>query len=261
MSITLKNKKIIISAGGSGIGWSSAKIFLDKGAIVYLCDINPTFLNKCKKHKLNNKKLFVFQCDASDENQVKNFFSKILKKTKKIDALINNVGIAGPTGTLEKLKSKDWENTLKVNVISHFYFSKYSIPLLKKNKGGAIINLSSTAGIFGFPLRSPYSASKWAVVGMTKTLAMELGKFNIRVNAICPGSVKGARMMRVIKAKAKMLKRSVRSIEKDFVSMSSLKQWVYEDDIAKMCSFLISQDSLRVSGQVISIDGNTERMD
>ena len=142
MSITLKNKKIIISAGGSGIGWSSAKIFLDKGAIVYLCDINPTFLNKCKTHKLNNKKLFVFQCDASDENQVKNFFSKILKKTKKIDALINNVGIAGPTGTLEKLKSKDWENTLKVNVISHFYFSKYSIPMLKKNKGGAIINLS-----------------------------------------------------------------------------------------------------------------------
>ena len=134
MSITLKNKKIIISAGGSGIGWSSAKIFLDKGATVYLCDINSNFLNKCKKHKLNNKKLFVFQCDASDENQVKNFFSKILKKTKKIDALINNVGIAGPTGTLEKLKSKDWENTLKVNVISHFYFSKYSIPMLKKIK-------------------------------------------------------------------------------------------------------------------------------
>ena len=90
---------------------------------------------------------------------------------------------------------------------------------------------------------------------------MELGKFNIRVNAICPGSVKGARMMRVIKAKAKMLNQSVRSIEKDFVSMSSLKQWVYEDDIAKMCSFLISNDSLRVSGQIISIDGNTERMD
>ena len=160
MSIDLKNKRIVISAGGSGIGWSSAKIFLEKGATVYLCDINATFLNKCKKHKLNNKKLFVFQCDASDENQVKNFFTKVLKKTKKIDALINNVGIAGPTGTLEKLKSKDWENTLKVNVISHFYFSKYSIPMLKKNKGGAIINLSSTAGIFGFPLRSPYCASK-----------------------------------------------------------------------------------------------------
>ena len=133
--------------------------------------------------------------------------------------------------------------------------------MIKKSKHGSIINISSTAGIGGFPNRSPYAASKWALVGITKTLAMELGKFNIRVNAICPGSVKGARMMRVIKAKAKMLNQSVRSIEKDFVSMSSLKQWVYEDDIAKMCSFLISQDSLRVSGQVISIDGNTERMD
>ena len=260
MSITLKNKKIIISAGGSGIGWSSAKIFLDKGAIVYLCDINPTFLNKCKKHKLNNKKLFVFQCDASDENQVKNFFSKILKKTKKIDALINNVGIAGPTGTLEKLKSKDWENTLKVNVISHFYFSKYSIPMLKKNKGGAIINLSSTAGIFGFPLRSPYSASKWAVVGMTKTLAMELGKFKIRVNAICPGTVKGDRMGRVIRDKAKFLKISKKAVESEFVSMTSLNTWVYEKDIGKMCCYLISDESSRISGQVVGVDGNTLRM-
>ena len=162
---------------------------------------------------------------------------------------------------LEKIKSEDWEKTIQVNVNSHFYFTKYAIPMIKKSKHGSIVNISSTAGIDGFPNRSPYAASKWALVGITKTLAMELGKFNIRVNAICPGSVKGARMMRVIKAKAKMLKQSVRSIEKDFVSMSSLKQWVYEDDIAKMCSFLISQDSLRVSGQVISIDGNTERMD
>ena len=260
MSITLKNKKIIISAGGSGIGWSSAKIFLDKGAIVYLCDINPKFLNKCKTHKLNNKKLFVFQCDASDENQVKNFFSKILKKTKKIDALINNVGIAGPTGTLEKLKSKDWENTLKVNVISHFYFSKYSIPMLKKNKGGAIINLSSTAGIFGFPLRSPYCASKWGVVGITKTLAMELGKFKIRVNAICPGTIKGDRMGRVIRDKSKFLNISKKLIEKEFVSMTSMNTWVYEEDIGRICSFLISNDAPRISGQVIAVDGNTLRM-
>ena len=261
MSYNFKNKKVIISAGASGIGWATAKECLEKGAKVFVCDVDKKSINKLKKNPLNNKRLFSFHCDASNENDVINFFKEIKKKTQKIDALINNVGVAGPTGTMDKLKTKDWEQTLKINVISHFIFSKLAIPMLKKNKGGSIVNLSSTAGIFGFPLRSPYSASKWAVVGMTKTLAMELGKFNIRVNAICPGSVKGARMMRVIKAKAKMLKRSVRSIEKDFVSMSSLKQWVYEDDIAKMCSFLISQDSLRVSGQVISIDGNTERMD
>ena len=127
------------------------------------------------------------------------FLTKFIKKQKKIDALINNVGIAGPTGTIEKLTSEDWEQTLKINVISHFYFTKLAIPMLKKNKGGSIINLSSGAGIMGFPLRSPYTASKWAVIGVTKTLAMELGKFKIRVNAICPGTIKGDRMVRVIR--------------------------------------------------------------
>ena len=165
MSLKLKNKKIIISAGASGIGWTTTKECLKNGATVFICDVNKKFINKSKKHPLNNKKLFSYECDASHEKEVSNFFTKILKKTKKVDALINNVGIAGPTGTLEKLKSKDWEQTLKINVISHFYFSKLAIPMLKKNKGGSIINLSSTAGIHGFPLRSPYAASKWAVVG------------------------------------------------------------------------------------------------
>tara|TARA_Y100000294_G_scaffold81179_1_gene76247 strand:- start:697 stop:1482 length:786 start_codon:yes stop_codon:yes gene_type:complete len=257
----LKNKKIIISAGASGIGWAIAKVCLSKGATVFINDIDKKYLNKVKKHPLNKKKLFAYECDASNENDVKNLFKQISKKTKKIDALINNVGIAGPTGTIEKLKSKDWEQTLKINVISHFYFIKLAIPMLKKNKGGSIINLSSGAGIMGFPLRSPYAASKWAVIGVTKTLAMELGKFKIRVNAICPGTIKGNRMVRVIKDKAKFLKVSKKSIEKDFVSMASMNCWIYEEDIGKLCSFLISTDGERISGQAIPVDGNATRMD
>jgi len=257
----LKNKKIIISAGASGIGWATAKVCLEKGAIVFICDIDQKYLSKAKKHKQNNKRLFVFECDASNEIAVKELFSKILKKTKKIDCLINNVGIAGPTGTIEKLTSKDWENTLKVNVISHFYFTKLAIPMLKKNKGGSIINLSSGAGIMGFPLRSPYAASKWAIVGVTKTLAMELGKFKIRVNAICPGTIKGDRMVRVIRDKSKFLKISKKQIEKEFISMASMNCWIYEEDIGKMCSFLISSDAERISGQVIGVDGNAIRLD
>ena len=258
---SLKNKKIIISAGASGIGLATAKICLARGAFVYLCDKNDKFLNKLKKHPQNNKRLFYFSCDASNEAQVKNFFKTIRKKTKKIDALINNVGIAGPTGSLEKLKSKDWENTIHVDINSHFYFTKETIPLIKRSKNGSIINISSTAGILGFPLRSPYAASKWAVIGVTKTLAMELGKFNIRVNAVCPGSIKGKRMLRVINEKAKFTKISKKIIEKDFISMSSMKKWILEEDIGKMCAFLISDDSSKVSGQVISVDGNTERND
>ena len=261
MSKNFKNKRIIISAGASGIGWSTAKLLLSRGATVYICDIDKKLINKIKKHPLNNKKLFSYECDASNENQVSTFFKQVSKKTKKIDALINNIGIAGPTGTIEKLKSKDWEQTLKVNVISHFYFSRLAIPMLKKNKNGTIINFSSTAGIFGFPLRSPYAASKWAVVGITKTMAMELGKFNIRVNAICPGTIKGDRMGRVIRDKAKFLKVSKKLVEKEFLSMTSLKNWIYEEDIGKMCCFLISDDAERISGQIISVDGNTLRMD
>ena len=257
----LKNKKIIISAGASGIGWAIAKVCLSKGATVFINDIDKKYLNKVKQHPLNKKKLFAYECDASNENDVKNLFKQISKKTKKIDSLINNVGIAGPTGTIEKLKSRDWEQTLKINVISHFYFIKLAIPMLKKNKGGSIINLSSGAGIMGFPLRSPYAASKWAVIGVTKTLAMELGKFKIRVNAICPGTIKGDRMVRVIRDKAKFLKVSKKIIEKEFVSMASMNCWIYEEDIGKTCSFLISNDAERVSGQTIAVDGNAVRLD
>ena len=261
MPLSLQNKKIIISAGASGIGWATAKVCLSRGAIVYLCDIDTKSLKKIQKHPLNNKRLFSYECDASDEDEVSNFFNKINKKTKKIDALINNVGIAGPTGTIEKLSSDDWERTLKINVISHFYFTKLAIPMLKNNKGGSIINISSTAGIMGFALRSPYAASKWAIIGVTKTLAIELGKFKIRVNAICPGTIKGDRMSRVIRDKAKFLKVSKKVIEKDFLSMASMNSWISQEDIGNMCSFLISKDSEKISGQVFPVDGNTIRMD
>ena len=258
---SLKNKKIIISAGASGIGWATTKICVAKGASVYLCDNDLKEINKVKKHSLYNKRIFVSETDASDETEVVDFFHKIKKKFRNLDALINNVGIAGPTGTIEKLDSSEWENTLHVNVNSHFYFTKQTIPLLKKSNNSSIVNISSTAGIMGYPLRSPYAVSKWGVVGLTKTLAMELGKYKIRVNAVCPGTIKGDRMKRVIKAKAKLMKVSQKLIEKDFISMSSLKSWVTEEDIGNACAFLISNEASKISGQVIAVDGNTEKMD
>ena len=257
---SLKNKKIIISAGASGIGLATAKICLSRGAHVYICDIDNKSLSKLNKHPHKNKRLFTYNCDASDENQVSELFKKITKKTKKIDALINNVGIAGPTKYLKDISIKDWKETIDTNLNSQFYFSKYAIPLLKKNKRGSIINISSTAGLFGFPQRSPYTASKWAIIGLTKTLAMELGKDNIRVNSICPGSVSGERMNRVVSAKAKLLKSSSQKIKKDFESMVSLNSFVDKEDIASIAVFLLSDKSKNISGQIISVDGNTERM-
>ena len=261
MPLSLQNKKIIISAGASGIGWATTKVCVAKGASIYLCDIDHKAINKIKKHPLYNKRIFVSETDASNETQVVDFFNKIKKKFRNLDALINNVGIEGPTRPIEKLNSSEWENTLHVNVNSHFYFTKQAIPLLKKSKNGSIINISSVAGIMGYPLRSPYAASKWAVVGVTKTLAMELGKYKIRVNAICPGTIKGDRMKRVIRDKAKFEKVSAKTIENDFVSMASMKSWINPEDIGNMCAHLISNEANKVSGQIIAVDGNCERMD
>ena len=260
-SNSLQNKKIVISGGASGIGWATTKICVAKGASVYLCDIDNLALNKIKKHSSYNKNIFAAKADASKETEVIKFFKIIKKKFKYLDCLINNVGVAGPTGSIEKLNSRDWVRTLYVNVVSHFYFTKQAIPLIKKTKKGSIINISSGAGIMGYPLRSSYAASKWAIVGLTKTLAMELGKYKIRVNAICPGTIKGDRMKRVIRDKAKFTKISSKKIENEFVSMASMNSWIYEDDIGKICAFLISDEAERISGQIIGVDGNALRLD
>ena len=131
---------------------------------------------------------------------------------------------------------------------------------MKKAKNASVVNLSSTAGLYGFPQRSPYAASKWAIIGLTKTLAMELGKYKIRVNAICPGSVEGDRMKRVVNAKAILNNSSPEKIKKQFESMVSLQTFVSKDDIASMALFLLSESSKKISGQIMTVDGNTERM-
>ena len=255
----LKNKKFIISAAGDGIGLTISKLIVAEGGKVYLTDINLKKINKIKNKKKYNNKIFATQLDANNYEDVKKYFLS-LNKIVKIDGLINNVGIAGPTKFLEKISNDEWRNTIETNLNTHFYFSKFSIPLLKKNKSGSIINISSTAGLFGFPQRTPYAASKWGIIGLTKSLAMELGKYNIRVNSICPGSVKGDRMERVIDSKAKLLKTSPRKIKKEFESMTSMRSFVTKEDIASMVIYLLSEQSNNISGQSITIDGNTERM-
>ena len=257
MKINLKNKTYVISAAADGIGFAIAKKIISAGGKVYISDINKKKVNEINKKYKN--KIYATTMDCTNPVEIKNYFHK-LKSLKKIDGLINNIGIAGPTKSLENIKIEEWEETIKTNLHSHFYYTKYSIPFLKKAKKSSIINLSSTAGLYGFAQRSPYTASKWAVIGLTKTLAMELGKYKIRVNAICPGSVEGDRMKRVVDAKALLTKTNPKKVKQEFESMVSLQTFVNKEDIASMALFLLSDESQNISGQAMTVDGNTERM-
>lgn len=174
--------------------------------------------------------------------------------------LVNNAGIAGPAGKVETLPIDEWNRCIDVNLNGAFYVTRLAIPLLKKSERGAIINISSNAGMHGCPDRSPYAASKWALVGLTKTWAMELGPHNIRVNVVCPTSVEGDRIDGVIRRDAARLGRSPEEIRDIYQRQSSMRTFVSATDVAGMVTFLASDNAARVSGQVIAVDGHTETL-
>ena len=259
MKINLSKKNYVISAGADGLGFAIANKIINSGGKVHLSDINKSKIDKINANKKYRNKIFAKHLDCTNPKDIKEYFNS-LTNLKKIDGLINNIVIAGPTKYLQNISIDEWDQTIKTNLSSHFYFTKFAIPFLKKSKKASIINLSSTAGLFGYAQRSPYTSSKWAIIGLTKTLAVELGKFKIRVNAICPGSVNGDRMDRVINAKAKLIKSTKNKVRKELESMVSLKTFVEKEDIASMALFLLSDASENVSGQIMTVDGNTERM-
>ena len=171
--------------------------------------------------------------------------------------LVNNAGIAGPTANLEDCSPEDWRRTLAVNLDGAYLCTRRAFPIMKKAQSGSIVNLSSSAGIFGFARRTPYASAKWAIVGLTKSLALELGPFGIRVNCICPGPVEGARIERVIAAEAKASGRSPNEVRSTMVQYNALKTFISPHDIANMILFLCSPAGARISGQALPVDGYT----
>ena len=251
----LLGQTAVVTGGGSGIGMAIAETFSMAGARVWVCDINEELIQALNQSNLSIDGIVA---DAGIESDVDLLFDAVFEETDgAIDILVNNAGIAGPNGPLEELKLADWEETLRVNLISTFLCSQRVLPLMKKQRKGSIVNLSSSAGIFGYPLRTPYASAKWGIVGLTKSLAMEVGDYGIRVNAICPGAVSGPRMDRVISAEAETRNLDLETIREQFVSQTSLKCFVEAKDIAQMALFICSDRGSKISGQALQVDGNT----
>ena len=253
----IKNKKVLITAGATGIGKATAIALLNAGAQVHVCDIDAEALAQLKQlHPL----LLTSVTNVAEPDEVAKMFVQLQQEfLGQLDFLVNNAGVSGPAGPLESLDIDAWKATFDVNLHATFYVSKHAIPLLKR-QGGAIMNLSSTAGLYGYPMRSPYASAKWAIVGLSKTMSMELGPFNVRVNCICPGSVNGARMDRVISSIAKATGESLEKVRQDNVQNTSMTTFVDAEDIANMIVFSFSDLGAKISGQSLTVDGDTHSL-
>ena len=250
-------QRVLITAAGSGIGFQTAIDFLQDGAQVFICDVDAVAL----QHALAGQPaLRGMVCDVSDEAQVGHLFAAALQALGGLDVLVNCAGTAGPTAPVSEIALADWRQCLAVNLDGTFLCCRAAAKTMQAQGAGAIVNLSSTAGLYGFPRRAAYASAKWAIRGLTKTLAQELGPFGVRVNCICPGSVEGQRMDRVIAAEAQKTGRSEAEVRSLFTQAASLRSFVSAEDISNAIRYLASPQGSRVSGQELVVDGHTETL-
>ena len=250
--------RVFISGAASGIGAVVAEAFLEAGSAVYVCDVDVVALQSMQER---NPGCCTGQADVAKADQVERVIGDALKRLGGIDVLINNAGIAGPTASVEEISGSDWERIIDTNLNSHFYFLKSAVPALKNSsRNASIIAISSVAGRLGYPYRTPYASTKWAIMGLMKSLAMELGPEGIRVNTILPGVVEGPRMEGVIAARAQALDITVNEMREEYLKKISLRRMVTAQDVAAMALFLSSPAARNITGQSICVDGNVEHL-
>ena len=251
----LSGQVALITGGGRGIGRAIALRFVSEGAAVMLAATKrePLEATAAEIRKAGGRAATAV-VDVADEAAVKTVVAATLGELGRLDILVNNAGVGGPTLRVVDMERADWDRTLAVNVTGAFLCSKHAIPHMVARKSGRIINVTSIAGLMGYPLRSPYAVSKWGMIALTRTLAGELGEHGITVNAIAPGAVRGERVEGVIAARAAALGRPAADVERElFVDPTALKRMVGPDDVAATAAFLASNDAANITGETISV--------
>ena len=252
MQISLTGRRALVTAGAAGIGRAIVETLDRLGAEVVTCDIDEPALATLPDS------VTTVRCDVADSTQVDQIFETL--GPGELDILVNNAGIAGPTKNIEDIDDDEWRQCLAVGLDSQFFFARRAVPLMRAAGGGSIVNMISTAGIMGYPTRTPYAAAKWASAGLTKSLAMELGPENIRVNGIAPGAVIGDRMERIIAAQSELEGKPPDEVRRDYVIGVSMQSFIEPGEVADMVAFLVSDYGRHVSGQIIGVDGHTETL-
>jgi len=253
----LEGLRVVVTAGAGGIGLAIVRHLAACGARVFTCDVaEPALAQLAQSHP----EVGAIRADVSSEADVARLFEAAERQLGGLDALINNAGIAGPTGAVEDLDPLEWRRCVDICLTGQFLCTRLAVPLLKAAGGGAIVNMSSAAGRHGYAFRTPYSSAKFGVIGFTQSLAKELGPAGIRVNAILPGIVEGPRMEGVIRARAEQVGVSYERMEATYLERISLRRMVTQHDIALSVAFLLSEGGRNISGQSLSVDGNVETL-
>lgn len=253
----MEGQRVLITGGGSGIGLRLAERFAEAGARVALCDADPAAIARIQA---TSPEMIAVQADVTDEAGMTAFLDTVEAQWGGVDVVCANAGTGGPAGRIEDLDYDAWQACVAVNLHGAFLTCRWAARLMRAQGAGLILLTSSTSGMHGVPYRAPYVAAKWALVGLTKTLAMELGPAGVRVNAIAPGAVEGERMERVVAMEARASGRPEAEVREIYAKGSSLRTWVSADDLADMALFLASPAASKVSGQVLAVDGHTESM-
>jgi NAD(P)-dependent dehydrogenase (short-subunit alcohol dehydrogenase family) len=252
MEYSAKGLRVLVTAGAAGIGRAITRTFLEHGAKLHICDIDEAALSALRREL---PQVAQTRADVASVADVERLFQEAKQTLGGLDVLVNNAGIAGPTARVEDIRPEDWDRCIAVDLNGMFYCTRKAMPMIKAAGGGSIINLSSAAGRLAFPMRTPYSAAKWAVVGFTESLAAEAGPDKVRVNCIQPGIVEGDRIDRVIEAKAKALGVSKEEVRSRLLAGVSMHTTVTAQDIANTALFLASEAGRHISGQAISVCG------
>jgi len=253
MDTSAQGLRVLVTAGAAGIGRAIARTFLDHGARVHVCDVDRAALDEARRLM---PAVTQTVADVARLDEVERLFADVRRSLGGLDVLVNNAGIAGPTAKVEDIAPADWDRCIAVDLSGMFYCTRLALPLLKAAGGGSIVNLSSVAGRLGFPLRAPYAAAKWGVVGFTKSLAIEAGPNGVRVNCLQPGNVEGERIDRVIDAKAQAFGIPFEAQKRKLLETASLRTFVTAQDVANMALFLATDAGKHISGQALSICGD-----
>jgi NAD(P)-dependent dehydrogenase (short-subunit alcohol dehydrogenase family) len=248
-------QRVLVTAGASGIGKEVANAFAANGAKVCVCDIDAKALETAAK---DIPGLITLACDVSKRADIERMVAAAVDALGGLDVLVNNAGIAGPTAPVEEADPDQWEAVMTVDVIGTFHVTRLCIPHLKKSAAGSIVVMSSVGGRFGYPNRSAYCTAKMGLIGFAKTLSRELGRYNIRVNAIAPGAVGGDRIERVLQGRADAEHKPLEEVRAAAMSVQSLKRFVDPKDIAALIVFLTSDAGKSISGQVLPIDNDAQ---